>query len=92
MSDLAALFTPEVVAAIERLVDERVDAAFAELENAARSPWLSIPEAATYLGVCERTVERMIRRGQVRSSTVGRRRLLRRDDLDVAMSDEGGLR
>lgn len=87
MNELAALFSPEVVAAIERLIDERVEAALAERGNGARSPWLSISEAAVYLGVSERTVERMIQRGKVRSSTLGRRRLLRRDDLDVATSD-----
>lgn len=90
--DLAALFAPEVVAAIERLVDERVEAALADRENGARSAWLSISQAAAYLGVSERTVERMIKRGNVRSSTIGRRRLLCRDDLDVATSDSGGLR
>ena len=92
MSDLTALLAPEIVAAVERLIDERVDALLAERENGTSTPWLTVTEAAEYLRVSERTVERMVRRGKVRSSTVGRRRLLRRDDLDVGTSDAGGLR
>jgi excisionase family DNA binding protein len=92
VTDLSELFSSEVVEAIRKIVREEIAAALAELENGALSPWLSIPEAAAHLRVSERTVERMIRRGKVRSSTVGRRRLLLRDDLDVATSDLGGLR
>jgi excisionase family DNA binding protein len=47
------------------------------------SPWLSIADAAVYLGVSERTIERAIARGRLRSSTIGSRRLLHRDDLDA---------
>lgn len=46
------------------------------------SPWLSLPDAAAYLGVSERTLERAIARGRLRSSTLGWRRLLHRDDID----------
>lgn len=47
------------------------------------SPWLSASEAAEHLRVSERTLQRMARRGRVRSSTIGRRRLYHRDDLDL---------
>jgi excisionase family DNA binding protein len=47
------------------------------------SPWLSTAEAADHLRVSERTVQRLAGRGRVRSSTIGRRRLYHRDDLDA---------
>ena len=65
----------------------------AELEpEAADSPWLSVTAAADYLSVSERTIERAIERGRLRSSTLGRRRLLHRDDLDTLArrSGDGG--
>lgn len=48
----------------------------------AGSPWLSVREAAGYLCVSERKLQRLIARDRVRSTTLGRRRLLHRDDLD----------
>jgi excisionase family DNA binding protein len=48
----------------------------------AESPWLSITDAATYLGVSARQLQRAITKGRLVSSTIGRRRLLNRDDLD----------
>jgi excisionase family DNA binding protein len=54
------------------------------------SPWLSVTEAAEHLRVSERTLQRMAGRGRVRSSTIGRRRLYHRDDLDaLAATGEG---
>jgi excisionase family DNA binding protein len=62
----------------------------AELEpEAADSPWLSVTAAADYLSVSERTIERAIERGRLRSSTLGRRRLLHRDDLDTLARSNG---
>ena len=83
MTDPLNLFAPELVQAIERLVDERVKAALAELEPSNGSPWLSVADAAVYLGVSERTIGRLLERGRIRSTYVGRRRLLHRDDLDT---------
>jgi excisionase family DNA binding protein len=84
VNDLRTLFAPDVVEAIENLVDERVDAALAEHGNGARSsPWLTIPESAEYLRTSERTIHRLVRKERIRSITIGRRRLLHRDDLDV---------
>ena len=86
MTDLRATFSPELVEALERLVDERVQAAVAELHpNGAgsSSPWLSLSEAAEYLRTSERTVQRLVKRSRIRTSTIGRRRLFHRDDLDA---------
>ena len=81
---LLAALSPDIVAALEELVDERVRE---RLEGQSKildsSPWLSIDEAADYLGVSPRTLERRIASGRIRSSEIGRRRLLNRDDLDA---------
>jgi excisionase family DNA binding protein len=88
---LAGVLAPDVLAALEELVAERVAA---ELEAAtadgARSPWLSIRDAAERAGVAERTLERAIAAGRLRSSTVGRRRLVHRDHLDAYVRGDGG--
>lgn len=87
---LAGLLSADLVELIEATVDERVEQPLAEgqQENGG-SPWLSVVEAAGYLRVSERQVQRLVARGRVRSSTVGRRRLLHRDDLDKAATGEG---
>ncbi|HEX2345084.1 MAG TPA: helix-turn-helix domain-containing protein [Gaiellaceae bacterium] len=82
MSDLRDLFAPELVEALEDFVDERIAAALGERENGSEPSWLSIEEAAEYLRVSPSTIARMLKQGRVRSSYVGRRRLVRRSDLD----------
>jgi excisionase family DNA binding protein len=78
---LAALLAPDVLAALEELVSERVAEAVAAMPSGS-PPWLSLDEAAAHLRVSPRSVERAINRGRLRSSTVGRRRIVHRDDLD----------
>jgi excisionase family DNA binding protein len=88
MSDrLTLTLPPDVVDAIAERAAELV---LASLDGASSSPWLSVRDAATYLGVSERSLERAIARGRVRSSTVGSRRLLHRDDLDAYLRGSGG--
>ena len=87
---LLAVLSPEIVSALERLVDDRI-AADATTAPRDSSPWLSIDEAADYLRTSSRTIERGIAKGRLRSSTLGRRRLLHRDDLDAfAREGDGG--
>jgi excisionase family DNA binding protein len=78
---LLAALSPEVVAAIEELVAESVAAALTDAQPNGGS-LLSVDAAADYLGISPRTLERRIANGEVRSVTFGRRRLLRRDELD----------
>lgn len=76
---------------IRALVAEEVARQLATLELAGHdrgSPWLSLAEAADYLRVSERQVQRLVARGKVNSTTVGRRRLVRRGDLDKAATGE----
>jgi excisionase family DNA binding protein len=91
VSGLRSLFAPELVEAIERLVDDRIEATLAERENGSSStPWLTIAEAAEYSRLSERTIERLLGRAKIRSSTIGRRRLLHRDDLDAYLKATAG--
>ena len=89
MSALARIFSEDVAAILEAEIDRRVEAALAELDvGKGGSPWLSEDEAGDYLRVSKRTVQRLIKNKRVRSTTIGRRRLLHRDDLDRAATGE----
>lgn len=91
MSDpLRDVFSAEIVEALERLVDERVREALEAGANGDGSPWLTLDEAADYLRVSPRTLERLLEAGRVRTSTVGRRRLVHRDELDAYMRNGDG--
>jgi len=54
-----------------------------------QSPWLDYERAAEYLGVSPRTVKRLVAQGRLRAATVGRRRLIHRDDLEALLSGGG---
>jgi len=82
VSDLGRLLSADLVEEIERLVDGRIAEALASHEKGSESSWLSIPEAAEYLRVSQSTIARMLKQRRVRSTYVGRRRLVRRSDLD----------
>jgi excisionase family DNA binding protein len=81
--DLARLLSADLVAEIERIVDSRIEETLAARggENGG-SPWLTVGEAGENLRVSERQVHRLLTRGRIRSTCIGRRRLLHRDDLD----------
>jgi len=82
--ELQTIFGPDLVEAIECLVDERVQVALEAREQTAMngSPWLSQAEAAKYLRISERTLQRQGRRNRLRPSTALGRPLFHRDDLD----------
>ncbi|MFN0154677.1 MAG: excisionase family DNA-binding protein [Gaiella sp.] len=83
--------SPEFVLALERFVDERVKQRVDILVGAEhKSMWLSVAASAEYCGLSARTIQRLVAKGLIRSSTVGRRRLLYRDDLDGFMRGDGG--
>lgn len=74
MSELATLLGPELVTAIERLVDERVARAVAELRTPEpASPWLTVAQTADWLGCSEDAVRMRIRRGRLSAGRQGRR-------------------
>lgn len=78
MSELRLEVPHEIVEAIARRAAEMM----LEQETTNGSPWYSLSGAAAYLHLSERTLEREISRGRLRSSTIGRRRILHREDLD----------
>jgi excisionase family DNA binding protein len=74
VTDLDALLGPELVAAIEQLVDERVARAVAGLKvPAPLSPWVTVGQAADLLGCSEAAVYQRIRRGRLTTRRQGRR-------------------
>lgn len=90
MSDAPALtisleLNDEQLAAIAERVAALLGAGQA---NGTSSPWMTISEAAEYLRISERTLDRRIAGRRIRSTTIGRRRLLHRDDLDAAAGEE----
>jgi excisionase family DNA binding protein len=85
LTDLGGIFSADVVAAIEQLVDARVATVLAEhgTGNGSASTWMSRQDAATDLGISERALDRLIARGKLRSMPVGRRVLVSRADVEA---------
>jgi histone H3/H4 len=69
--DLAAMLGPDLVAAIEQLVDERVAHAL-EAERRTVKPWLSVPEAGAYLGCSPKAVYARIESRRIPDAAVKR--------------------
>jgi excisionase family DNA binding protein len=84
VSDLRDVHGADLIAALETLVDERVAAAISNLDNGSKPKWLTISEAAEYARVSESKIARKLLDGALRSTHVGRRRLVLREDLDLA--------
>jgi excisionase family DNA binding protein len=73
IDNLDALLGPTLVAAIERLVDERVALAVAGLQvPAPPAPWLTVAQAAALLGCSPEAVRMRIRRGRLETRRQGR--------------------
>jgi excisionase family DNA binding protein len=73
------------------LVHEITAAVMVELEHDwehAGSPWYAEAEAARYLRISERTLQRLSAKERVRSTAVGRRRLYHRDELNRLAAGE----
>jgi excisionase family DNA binding protein len=82
VSELRSMFSSAVVEALEALIEEKVAAALAERENGSQPAWLSLDEVAAYLRVSPSSFGRLLKDGRLGSTYVGRRRLIRRADLD----------
>lgn len=83
MSDLGDLLSADLLDALDRFVRERIAEALVAQPDG--SPWLTLEQAARYVGVSLRTIERRVQAGGVRSTNVGRRRIVHRDDLDALL-------
>ncbi len=87
--ELRAAFSPAIVEAFERLIDERVQAALVEYAENATPPYLTMKQAASYLQVSQKLLHRQIAAGHLPATRLGRRVLLRRGDLDALMRNGG---
>jgi excisionase family DNA binding protein len=86
--DLRDVLAADLLAALVKLVDERIEAELAARDDGG-NPWLTLAEAAEYLHVSGRTVSRLIKARGIRVSHVGRRVLIHRAELDSAV--KGGM-
>src|SRR4051812_5614677 len=86
---LLAAFSPETVAAIEALIEAQ---GAPDLSNQASSPWLTLAQAAEYLHVSLKTVERRRDAGDLRAVCLDRHWLTRAEWLDdyVLSGGRGG--
>jgi excisionase family DNA binding protein len=74
VSNLDAFLGPELVAAIEQFVDERVARAVAGIQvPAPPARWLTVAQAADLLGCTPDAVRMRIRRGRLDARRQGRR-------------------
>ena len=80
---LASALAPELLAALEQLVDERVAAALAETEPADGARWLTLEQAAERLGCSPDAVRMRAKRGRLESRRHDRRVYVSRMDVDA---------
>ena len=81
---LDLMFSPDVVAAIEQLVDARVAAALVAMptEPNGAAPWLTLEQAAERLGCSTDAVRMRAKRGRLSSRRQGRRVYVSRESVD----------
>jgi excisionase family DNA binding protein len=92
VTDLEAIFAPELAAALKEAIREEVEA---ELErhaggrNSDRLEYLSVAEAAGYLGCADERVRKLAAAGKLPyyQESPGARIFFRRSDLDEAMQE-----
>jgi excisionase family DNA binding protein len=93
MSERLTLAIPLTPEQLRLLAEQTADLLRPELlaqSGEGASPWLSTPEAAKYLGVSKRTIERAVERGRLRAHSLGSRRLHHRQDLDAFVREATG--
>ncbi len=66
---LGRILGPDALELLDAFVRDRVEASLREREAERR--WLTIPEAAAYLGLSEKAIRRRIERGTIAYSRLG---------------------
>jgi excisionase family DNA binding protein len=80
---LAAALAPELLSALEQLVDERVAKRLAEVDGARDAPlWLTVEQAAERLSCSADAVRMRAKRGRLESRRQGRRLYVSRASVD----------
>jgi hypothetical protein len=81
---LTAAFSPELLAALERLVDERVATALDGLHEARRRGFVTVAEAAIATGLSELAIRAQVKRGRLYAKRLGTRILVDVDSIEGA--------
>jgi excisionase family DNA binding protein len=79
------MFSADVVAALEALIDRRVAAALAEMQTANGSRtahWLTLEQAAERLGCTSDAVRMRVKRGRLEHRRQGRRLYVSAEGVD----------
>jgi excisionase family DNA binding protein len=89
---LLAVLSPELVQAIEELVDERVCERLDRVAGASdsASPWLSVVEAAVLLRCKRQRVDDLLSQGRLARYKDGSRTLVSRIELDEYLRKQRG--
>ena len=77
---LGGFLSRATVEELEALIDRRISTALRDLREQRR--WLTVPEAAEYLGLSESGVRRQVERGRLPVKRLGTRLLIDRQQLD----------
>jgi excisionase family DNA binding protein len=77
---LGRIFGPDTLELLAEFVRDQVDATIVERERERR--WLSVADAADYLGMSEKGIRRRVERGTVAYTRHGSRILIDRRALD----------
>lgn len=88
---LAAVLSPDLVAAIEELVDERVRNQLDDVGGAdvLPSPWLTIVETAELLRCKRQRIDDLLSQGRLARYKDGSRTLISRADVDAYLRRQG---
>ena len=84
---LRRVLAPDVVEALLAVIDERVAEAMTTDSQTPR--WLTVEQAASYLGCSPKAIRGRIERGRLAALREGRRVYLDREALDAAFADRG---
>jgi excisionase family DNA binding protein len=93
MSDGLDFLAPAARAALEELIDRRVEEAVERRlreceENGRRSPYLTIPEAAELLRCSRQRVDDLLSQRRLRRYKDGARTLVSRDELNAHLGQD----
>jgi excisionase family DNA binding protein len=93
VTDLLGTFSPEFVAALEGLVDARVEAKLVERENenntAAPSPYMTVIEAAEFLRSSRQRIHDLLSARRLQRYKDGARTLVRREEIERYVAGSG---